>query len=69
MTTKKNTNAKKNDARINAILLGIGQQLGFETLETRNSDDLDFNEVAVWAVKAALRQAYDQGHLDAQEGR
>ena len=35
--------------------------LGLETLETRNSDRLDFNEVAVWSVKEALELAYLAG--------
>lgn len=28
---------------------------------TRNSDSLDFNEVAVWGVKAALQAVYEAG--------
>jgi hypothetical protein len=35
--------------------------LGIETLETRNSDGLDFHDVAVWTAKAALEAAYDAG--------
>lgn len=35
--------------------------LGFTTLETRNRDCLDFKEVAVWAVKEALEEAYLAG--------
>lgn len=35
--------------------------LGLETLETRNSDRLDFHEVAVWSVKEALELAYLAG--------
>lgn len=35
--------------------------LYIETLETRNSDSLDFHEVAVWSVKRALQQAFDAG--------
>jgi hypothetical protein len=33
--------------------------LGIPTLETRRSDSLDFHDVAVWQLKAALRAAYD----------
>lgn len=29
-----------------------------ETLEIRNSDRLDFHDVAVWAMRAALTEAY-----------
>ena len=35
--------------------------LGFETLETRRSDSLDFREVAVWNVREALERAYQAG--------
>jgi hypothetical protein len=36
-----------------------------ETLETRNSDRLDFHDVAVWAIRAALAEAYAAGHAAA----
>ena len=32
-----------------------------ETLATRNSDRLDFHDVAVWAIRAALEAAYAAG--------
>ena len=32
-----------------------------ETLETQNSDRLDFHDVAVWAIRAALEAAYAAG--------
>ena len=35
--------------------------LGIETLETRNSDALDFHEVSVWSLKKALEAAYEEG--------
>jgi hypothetical protein len=31
------------------------------TLETRNSDSLDFHDVSVWAIRAALQAAFDAG--------
>ncbi len=37
--------------------------LHLETLETRNSDSLDFRDQAVWNIKTALEQAYDAGVL------
>jgi hypothetical protein len=37
------------------------QHLHIETLETRGSDRLDFHEVSVWGVKAALQAAYEYG--------
>ena len=35
--------------------------LGLETLDTRNSDRLDFHDVAVWNIKAALQAAFEAG--------
>jgi hypothetical protein len=37
------------------------QHLGIETLETRNSDSLDFHDVAVWTLREALQAAYVAG--------
>jgi hypothetical protein len=38
-----------------------GEILGLETLETRNSDSLDFHELAVWNIEDALIAAYEAG--------
>ena len=46
---------------MNPELIIIAKRLGFDTLETRNSDRLDFREVAVWQIRAALRAAYEAG--------
>lgn len=35
--------------------------LGIETLKTRNSDSLDFHNLAVWQIKEALEAAYQAG--------
>jgi len=43
--------------------------LRIDTLETRKSDSLDFHDVAVWSVKAALEAAYRAGLAAANEGR
>ncbi|MEO8243492.1 MAG: hypothetical protein ABI832_14395 [bacterium] len=32
-----------------------------ETLEIRNSDGLDFHDVAVWSIRAALEAAFAAG--------
>ncbi len=37
------------------------QHLSLETLETRNSDGLDFHDLAVWNVRAALEAAFNAG--------
>ena len=42
------------------------KMLGFETLETRKSDRLDFHEVAVWSLKEALELAYLAGQRSAK---
>ena len=36
-------------------------RIGAETLETRNSDSLDFYDISVWALKEMLEQAYEAG--------
>ncbi|EGV04617.1 DUF6900 domain-containing protein [Streptococcus anginosus] len=36
-------------------------RIGAETLETRNSDRLDFYDISVWALKEMLEQAYEAG--------
>jgi len=54
--TAKTTPAK---APSEALLLeGAAKHFhGVETLETRNSDRLDFHDVAVWAIRSALTEA------------
>jgi hypothetical protein len=37
------------------------KHLSLETLDTRNSDGLDFHEHAVWCIKDALAAAYAAG--------
>lgn len=40
--------------------------LGVKTLETRNSDALDFHDLAVWTLRAALEAAFNAGRESAQ---
>ena len=49
------TNRDKALAEIAANILDL------ETLEARNSDGLDFHELAVWRIKAALEAAFAAG--------
>jgi hypothetical protein len=42
--------------------------LFIDTLKTRNSDDLDFHQVSVWAVRGALAAAYEAGRRSAAPG-
>lgn len=37
------------------------EHLGITTLETRRSDALDFHDLAVWQIQAALEAAYRAG--------
>jgi hypothetical protein len=47
---------------IDALLTQIAQQhLGIETLQTRHSDSLDFHDLAVWNLRAALEAAFNAG--------
>ena len=53
--------AGPNGAR-DAELLEIARgQFRIETLETRNRDRLDFHDVAVWAIRAAIEEAFEAG--------
>jgi hypothetical protein len=52
----------ENKELLNKILTGIAQKnLGIDTLETRNMDDLDFYDVSVWNIKEALQDAFVAG--------
>lgn len=53
----------ENQELLQKILTGIAQKNipGVKTLETRNSDDLDFHDVAIWSIKAALEDAFIAG--------
>ena len=45
-----------------ALIFKIAQRRFFiETLETRNRDRLDFHDVAVWAIRDALEEAFEAG--------
>ncbi len=49
-------------AQRDALILEIVQcHFSLETLETRNSDRLDFHDVAVWAIRNALEDAFEAG--------
>ena len=46
----------------NILIKKIAQNhFDIETLETRNSDSLDFHDVAVWQIKKALEDAFRAG--------
>jgi len=48
---------------LDQLLTGIARNhFGYSTLKTRNSDSLDFRNVAVWQVKMALAAAFEAGN-------
>jgi hypothetical protein len=63
--TKMATKATKNDKaakKTNEAFETIAQRfLGIETLAVQLSDSLDFHEVGVWNIQAALQAAYELG--------
>ena len=51
---------------MNDTLLQIAKEkLSIETLDTRKSDSLDFHDIAVWQIKAALEAAFNAGYESA----
>jgi hypothetical protein len=51
---------------IEALIAAIAREdLGVETLKTRNSDALDFHDVAVWSLREALMKAFHAGRATA----
>jgi hypothetical protein len=59
---------KQADKAIETLLQQIAlNHLFIETLETRNSDRMDFYEVSVWGVKSALMAAYEAGRQAAKQ--
>lgn len=56
------TSTAKPDLALEETLERIAREtLDIETLKTRNSDSLDFHDVAVWRLKEALNAAYAAG--------
>ena len=58
----------KKPATKDQIIAGLAKRCGFDTLETRRSDSLDFHDVAVWSIKEALEAAYEAGLKAANGG-
>jgi hypothetical protein len=55
---------KAKPAAPETLILEIATKHFFvETLETRNSDQLDFHDVAVWAMRAAREDAFEAGRI------
>ena len=55
-------------AATQALLQEIAaRHLFLETLDTRNADSLDFHDVAVWSIRAALEAAFAAGQAASRE--
>ena len=69
MTKTTTQKTRRNSTQpLDALLTRIAQEhLFIDTLETRNSDSLDFHDVSVWGVKEALIAAYQAGLAAAQK--
>lgn len=51
-----------NDTPLDHLFSQIARKHPFvETLETQNSDSLDFHDVSVWGIKSTLQAAFDAG--------
>lgn len=58
----------EHEVAVDAELASIARRtLSIQTLATRKMDSLDFHEVAVWQVLAALRLAHRMGRKDRGE--
>lgn len=56
------------NAKASTTLTDIANQvLGVQTLEARNSDSLDFHDLAIWNIKKALEAAYLAGQNSVKE--
>ena len=44
------------------------KHLGIDTLQTQNRDRLDFHDLAVWSIEAALKAAFEAGQKTANSG-
>lgn len=56
------TNLKTEITQAAALLERIAREhMDIDTLETRNSDSLDFHSLSVWQIRAALEAAYQAG--------
>lgn len=67
MTTATATSTKLPAAAQKAIARIALEHCRVETLEERRSDRLDFHDVSVWSLKAALEAAYLEGMKQAMK--
>ncbi len=68
MTNQKQNKQQAQTAQRDALILEIAKRQFFiETLETRERDSLDFHDVAVWSIRAALEEAFEAGRASASK--
>lgn len=64
--TKKTAKAATASSAVEALIAKIAaEHLDIETLETRSGDQLDFHNVSVWGLRAALEAAFEAGRKSA----
>ena len=57
----------ENNIQLNPLISEIAVKfLGVKNLETQHSDALDFHDLAVWNLKAALEAAFNAGYKSVQ---
>ena len=57
----------ENNIQLNPLISEIAVKfLGVKNLETQHSDALDFHDLAVWNLKAALEAAFNAGYNSVQ---
>ncbi|MEG3637659.1 DUF3489 domain-containing protein [Magnetococcus sp. PR-3] len=61
--------AQQEDPKAKLFVQIAQDHLFIDTLQTRNSDSLDFHNVSVWAIQSALEAAYKAGRDDAKTMR
>jgi len=61
MNTQKTNEVEKTNKAQETIAALAKRYLYLDTLETQNSDSLDFHDLAVWRIKEALEEAYKAG--------
>ena len=54
------------DSRLADFFETLVSPFGIETLETRNSDILDFHDLSVWSLREMLEAAYEHGFAAAK---
>lgn len=72
-TTKTRKTARPGTRKAAALAaakdIATRDHLKIETLQARGSDRLDFHEISVWALAAALEVAFEAGYVAGEASR